>query len=60
MLEGVAAVVLEILLPVAIGIIEFSLALLWASIRPWRYVLSADFRARTNATFVDRSPWVKW
>ncbi len=55
MVEAAISVVAEMLLPLFLGIFEVAAVILVASIRPWRYVLSPSFRAKTNADLAERS-----
>ncbi|MDL5030850.1 hypothetical protein QRD43_02935 [Pelomonas sp. APW6] len=60
MIEGVASLMADILLPLLLGVFEMAVLVLVASVRPWRYVLSSSFRQRTHAEFAQRAAWVKW
>ena len=57
MIEGAVSVVAEILIPLLVGTLEIATMILVASVRPWWYVLSPSFRAKTNADMGGRSTW---
>lgn len=59
MVEGAFSIIAEILLPLFSGLLEVATLILIASVRPWRYLLSTSFRAKTNAEFAGRSAWQK-
>ena len=60
MVEGAVSVVAEILVPLLLGIVEAGVAVVVASIRPWRYILSATYRARMNANLRGHGVVAKW
>lgn len=60
MVEGVASIVAEILMPLLLGIFEGLVLVLFASVRPWRYALSTSYRMRVNAELAQCSPLAKW
>ena len=60
MVEGIATVVVEIAIAIAQAALEISALIVVASIRPWRYLLSKDFRENTHMSFQGRSNIVKF
>lgn len=60
MVEGIASLIVEVLLPVMLFAVEVGLMILVASVRPWRYLLFPKFRAETNASYEKRHALVKW
>lgn len=59
MVEGIAAVVVQIGIAIVQGVIDISAVVLVASIRPWRYVFSPRFREKTNQQLQGRSSFYK-
>jgi len=45
---------------IALQLLEGAMWIVLYSIRPFRYMLRSDFRARVNAEFHGRSPFLKW
>ena len=60
MLAEVASVAGEIILRLAVTVLEACAYILAASVRPWRYLLSPSFRTKINAQHSQSRPFFKW
>jgi hypothetical protein len=58
--EGVLSAFVDAAIALLSFVAQIALAVLLASIRPWRYVLSPRFRASFNAQYDQRSIAAKW
>ncbi len=56
MVIDIAAAAVEIVATVLIAVVDIAVLVLVASIRPWRYVLSPEYRAATSKELAGRHP----
>jgi len=59
LVSAAASIFVEIIIPLISFVLEMSILILLASIRPWRYLTSATFRAEINAQYAGRNQAIK-
>jgi len=59
LVSAAASIFVEIIIPLISLVLEMSILILVASIRPWRYLMSATFRAEINAQYASRNQAIK-
>jgi len=59
LISAAASILAELIIPLVSLVLEVSIFVLLASIRPWRYLISSAFRGEIDARYVGRNQVIK-
>jgi len=60
LVSAAASLLADVIVPLVSFVFEMCMHIVLAGVRPWRYLLSPEFRAKVNAQYANTHPIIKW